>query len=124
MINNMRSNDIIYGTTYDIPWTSLVHQSMLLELEYEYPNLKLGRLIHTANSLHIYERMYKTADKMLQTIWSDYSMHLETPLTESLLDTKDKLGKAIERFNICNEDRQYQVFIESLIKCKIKKHAN
>lgn len=63
----MRSNDIIKGTTFDIPFFTLLQQNMYLLLREVYPDLKLGNYIHNVMSLHLYERDFELADKMIKT---------------------------------------------------------
>ena len=59
MITNMRSNDFIFGFMNDFPFFSFVQQTMHSALLHCYPTLELGKYIHNAASLHIYERHYK-----------------------------------------------------------------
>lgn len=54
----MRSNDLIYGTRYDIVFFSLVQQLAYLYLKRVHQGLKLGFMHHFATSLHIYEKHY------------------------------------------------------------------
>jgi thymidylate synthase len=58
----MRSNDLIYGTRYDIVFFSLVLQLAYLILKKKYANLKLGFMHHFATSLHVYEKHYLIID--------------------------------------------------------------
>lgn len=52
----MRSNDLMLGLVYDLPWfCSLIHK-MVDELKPHYPELKVGTYTHTAHSIHIYEK--------------------------------------------------------------------
>jgi len=60
---NMRSNDIIKGTTYDIPSFILFQRLMLLRLREVYPDLELGFYEHFANSLHLYETDFELVQK-------------------------------------------------------------
>lgn len=61
----MRSNDIIKGTTYDIPSFILFQHLMYLRLITIYPNLKLGSYTHFANSLHAYSSDFELIEKRL-----------------------------------------------------------
>lgn len=63
---HMRSSDIIFGLTYDIPFFTLLQQQMLIHLKPFYPNLKLGKFIFNTGSLHIYKRHYDLAKSMLE----------------------------------------------------------
>lgn len=61
----MRSNDIIKGTTYDIPSFILFQRLMFLRLREVYPDLKLGFYQHFANSLHAYSSDFELIEKRL-----------------------------------------------------------
>lgn len=62
----MRSNDIIKGTTYDIPSFILFQRLMLLRLREVYPDLELGFYQHFANSFHLYSTDFELVEKRLQ----------------------------------------------------------
>lgn len=64
---HMRSNDVWLGVTFDIPFFMILHQQMLGNLRYDYPGLKLGKYIHIANSLHMYEKNFDDAEKMVNS---------------------------------------------------------
>ncbi|EKD51338.1 MAG: Thymidylate synthase [uncultured bacterium] len=61
----MRSQDMIYGMTYDIPFFLLLLQCMRLQLLRHYPELKLGSYSHHVGSLHIYENKFALVKNML-----------------------------------------------------------
>lgn len=61
---NMRSNDVHFGLTYDLPFFTLLMQLMYLQLKPTYPELRMGQYYHFANSLHIYERNFDELEKM------------------------------------------------------------
>ena len=65
-ITNMRSNDLIYGFCYDFPFFSLIQQKLTEELKNTYPNLELGANIHTASSLHVYEKHFKMIEEIIK----------------------------------------------------------
>ena len=63
----MRSNDVIKGTTFDIPFFTLLQQMALDVLRrHAYPELQMGSYTHIAHSMHLYERDFETVAKMLQ----------------------------------------------------------
>jgi len=62
-IVNMRSNDFIFGFLNDFVWFATVHNRVCQELVKSYPELKVGNLIHIANSMHIYERHFGLFDE-------------------------------------------------------------
>ena len=55
----MRSNDLIYGLTYDAPWFCLISKKIASAV-----GLKLGTYRHYAASLHVYERHFKMLNNM------------------------------------------------------------
>jgi thymidylate synthase len=61
----MRSNDLVKGLVYDMPWFCSLMDKMLQELKPVYPNLIKGHYTHTVHSLHTYERDSETIEKML-----------------------------------------------------------
>lgn len=61
----MRSNDLVKGLVYDMPWFCSLIDKMIEELIPIYPNLTKGHYTHTVHSIHIYERDIETIDKML-----------------------------------------------------------
>lgn len=74
MVVGMRSNDVIKGTTFDIPMFGFFQETMLHNLhqlgqEMNRPDLEgltLGHLTLVANSSHLYERDYGLAKAMLE----------------------------------------------------------
>ena len=61
----MRSNDLMLGLVYDLPWFCSLMDRMVEELKYDYPNLTKGEYTHCSNSMHIYERDEETIMRML-----------------------------------------------------------
>jgi thymidylate synthase len=61
MIVNMRSNDVIWGLTYDVFSFTLLQEMMAMEL-----GVKLGRYHHHAGSMHIYSRHFEMCERILQ----------------------------------------------------------
>jgi thymidylate synthase len=61
----MRSNDVVKGLVYDMPWFCHVHARMHGELLATYPDLKLGQYTHFVHSLHVYERDFPLIQSML-----------------------------------------------------------
>ena len=59
---NMRSSDVIFGIAYDIPAFTLFQELLANEL-----GVGMGTYTHTSNSLHIYERHFDMAKKILKT---------------------------------------------------------
>lgn len=61
----MRSNDLVKGTVYDMPWFISLMDMMVGELRGTYPDLTKGWYCHVAHSLHIYEKDVLTVKKMI-----------------------------------------------------------
>ena len=76
----MRSNDLIKGTTFDIPFFMLLLQNMYLLLKEVYPELELGYYYHNAMSLHIYEPDFDLVEDMLNHDFEYYKIRLNRPI--------------------------------------------
>lgn len=61
----MRSNDLVLGLVYDLPWFISLMDKMIDELKPTYPNLTKGTYTHIVHSLHIYERDEEKVLKMI-----------------------------------------------------------
>lgn len=61
----MRSNDLMKGTVYDVPWFCSLMDKMVEELKHTYPNLEKGSYTHIAHSMHIYEQDGDKVKKMI-----------------------------------------------------------
>lgn len=55
LITTMRSNDLLFGTSLDIPAFCFIQEVMLFWLKETYPTLKLGQYIHKPASFHYYD---------------------------------------------------------------------
>ena len=66
----MRSNDVIYGLTYDLFSFTLFQEMMWHRLKKIYPGLKLGSYIHMADSLHLYEEHFTMAKNIVRNFES------------------------------------------------------
>lgn len=72
---NMRSNDVVWGLTYDLFSFTLLQECMLLELKKEekLKSLELGKYYHTAGSIHVYEQHFKMCNQIrLEYLESKY----------------------------------------------------
>lgn len=58
LVVNMRSNDIVYGFTYDVFTFSMVAFAVKLLISDVYPDLELGTLTVQVGSLHLYEKHF------------------------------------------------------------------
>jgi len=61
----MRSNDVVKGTAFDIPYFVSIQEKMLIELKPSYPELEIGYYEHFAHSLHMYTKDSEVVKKML-----------------------------------------------------------
>lgn len=64
---HMRSNDVWFGTVYDVPFFCAVQNAVALALRDTYANLELGTYSHYACSLHCYERNTAALERMLSS---------------------------------------------------------
>lgn len=62
VVVNFRSNDAIYGYSYDRKWQQLVLNKLLEELQEKYPKLKIGTIHWQTGSIHVYEKHFKFLD--------------------------------------------------------------
>lgn len=81
---HMRSNDVLWGLTYDLFSFTLFQECMLLELKQNaaFKDLELGAYYHTAGSLHVYEAYFKQAED----ICGDYINRKQRPIVMAPLD--------------------------------------
>ena len=61
----MRSNDVVRGLAYDMPWWCLFLERMVDELRQHGLVCDVGTYSHLAHSLHLYDRDVDVAEKML-----------------------------------------------------------
>lgn len=61
----MRSNDLVLGLVYDLPWFCSLLDKMVAELKPTYPDLVKGTYTHIAHSMHIYDRDEVKVGRML-----------------------------------------------------------
>ena len=102
-----RSQDMVFGITYDVPWELLLMQCMVKELKSHYPELSLGSYNLFIGSAHIYQRDYDTIYKMLMNEFTPYRisigsvnpiMHKEVNKMASDRNYKYKGGKNLFSF--------------------------
>jgi thymidylate synthase len=66
LIVHMRSNDVVKGLVYDMPWFCYLIERMTQELkENAYPNLRVGTYTHFVDSLHVYDSDHQKCWDML-----------------------------------------------------------
>lgn len=64
-IVNMRSNDAVFGLQNDYAWHRYVYFQMLEALSHTNMNIKVGKIIWNAGSLHVYERHFDLLKKII-----------------------------------------------------------
>jgi len=86
MIVSMRSSDVVFGLTYDVPAFTLFQELLALQLTHELGRpIGLGTYTHLSASLHIYERHFKMAEKILEEDKKqDYLNILQMPRMPSI----------------------------------------
>ena len=68
MIHNMRSNDIRYGfICSDLAWNCFVYQNMYEDLKSTYPDLEVGTIIWTSDSMHLYSRHFEDLKNFVES---------------------------------------------------------
>ena len=65
LIVNMRSNDVILGFTNDVFQFTMLQEALMVNLKDTYPDIELGCYFHNAGSMHIYDRHFEMADKII-----------------------------------------------------------
>lgn len=70
----MRSQDIVFGFTYDVFTFSMVARAVQLLLKARGIDVNLGKLYVTAGSMHLYKRHYEDAKKWLKSTKVDASI--------------------------------------------------
>ena len=73
MYVTMRSNDIIWGSNYDVPSFSLIQLIVASCL-----GIEPGLMFHTANSLHLYETHFSLAEELASPFEGDLKGELPT----------------------------------------------
>jgi len=85
----MRSNDIWWGLSYDLFSFTLLQECMLQDLKVTDPTrfgeLRLGEYIHTAGSLHLYERHFDVARLALEQFVDRTSKRLDVGFVPGML---------------------------------------
>lgn len=84
---HMRSSDVIFGIAYDVPAFTVFQEILANEL-----GVELGSYTHVSNSLHIYERHFEMAERILDPenvestkAWAR-NVYEQQPIKESSLD--------------------------------------
>lgn len=62
---HMRSNDLMLGLVFDLPWFVSLMDDMVSDLKDIYPDLQKGYYVHTVDSMHLYDKDEQKILKML-----------------------------------------------------------
>lgn len=84
---HMRSQDVIKGLTYDLPFFSMLQQNMLILLNSgrdKFSQLTMGSLTLFVNSEHLYQSDYELARKMLLTEYPTFKESTLPPMRQPL----------------------------------------
>jgi thymidylate synthase len=65
MTVNMRSNDLMLGLVFDLPWFISLMTEIKDQLTDLYPELEIGTYTHLVHNIHIYDRDVKKVYKMI-----------------------------------------------------------
>jgi len=103
MVTSMRSSDVILGLAYDVPAFTMFQELLAFQLSQELCRpIGLGTYTHLSASLHLYERHFKMAEKILdEDKKQDYRNILEmppmpsNPPLEDLMATESALRKSM-----------------------------
>ena len=92
MTTHMRSNDIFFGTPYDMSFFTMLQEYTLIRLKEKYPFLNLGIYSHKTNSLHLYNKDYETVRNIAQTSIEDVERIVSCRMSKyTILQIKDFL---------------------------------
>jgi len=94
MVTSMRSSDVILGLAYDVPAFTIFQELLALQLTQDLGRpIGLGTYTHLSASLHLYERHFKMAEKILEEDKKqDYRNVLEMPQMPSIPPLDDLMA--------------------------------
>ncbi len=98
-IVHMRSNDLIWGTCYDVFNFTMMQELLAAEL-----NLELGWYKHFVGSMHIYDYHNELAEKILN---NEYTTHEMSPMPAWNEEAKEKLFECEEQYRL-GYDAEYK----------------
>lgn len=65
-INNMRSQDAIFGMFSDVEWASYVYRRLFNDLKQHYPDLEVGTMNWNCGSFHLYEKHFQMLKDIIE----------------------------------------------------------
>jgi len=99
----MRSNDVYFGLTFDLPFFTLLQQQMYRHLKPVYPELELGTYTQFDVSLHAYERNFKTLKSMLE---NDFEEDNTPELDIDMVTEEGEMTEEVASLLIAVEEKQ------------------
>lgn len=76
MVVSMRSSDVILGLAYDVPAFTMFQELLATELSRELgKHIGLGDYVHLSASLHLYERHFEMAEKIIDNSCENFVNH-------------------------------------------------
>jgi len=79
MITTMRSNDLFFGFTYDIPFFTLVQEIVMVTLQKHKVDVHMGSYYHNVGSMHLYEKDFVKAEEVLNDKGINSALSKEMP---------------------------------------------
>jgi len=111
-IVTMRSNDIVWGLTYDLFVFTMIQEYVARRL-----GLILGRYYHNAGSLHLYERHFSMADDIIAQPENRWTIVMQEMPAIGNVELIRLWNLYTDPFNVDNEDlisRMYSQFAKNL----------
>lgn len=121
-ITNMRSNDLYFGFTYDIPFFTFVQEMLYIKLLTFYPTLKMGTYVHNVGSLHMYARDFKKSELLNDELPTAY-LDIEDEMPR--LNNSDMESWFIELLHVEKQLREWpkKPFTEIVTATPFQKYA-
>lgn len=103
-ITNMRSTDIIFGLSYDVPAFTVLQELLALEL-----GVELGTYKHISNSLHVYQRHFDMCKNIINEKHDEARLKYNEmhpmkalPNIDELMTTEERLSSAKDSNELLN----------------------
>jgi thymidylate synthase len=132
MVTNMRSSDLIFGITYDIPAFTMFQEKLAQDL-----NVELGTYKHMSNSLHIYERHFKMCEDILnnKNIKNNFLQMPKLPndcvekfskldSMQTMFRNMDNIDNIVSLVKSCNDNNFWKDWCKILAAHRIGKLGN
>ena len=130
----MRSNDIWFGVSYDIPFFTMLQEMMLQTLKqmnYErFEGLVIGPYYHHSGSLHLYERNMAQAKELVKDPITWPVLYCKEEMPPLTLESLDEIGiflkyeksirKATFYSNVILKDPAMKCLLDYLVSGKYK----